>query len=174
MGRSGCVNRRYGNVADMGMDVYGTKPANGTGEYFRRNVWGWRPLWECVEHLHPDLAAKVQYGYTNDGDGLGAGDATELGRRLRHDLSTGRVTAYLDQRDAALAALPTQRCEWCQGEGVRRDKVGVRMGMDIKGWCNGCEGTGECEPAERLYHLNREDIEEFAAFATHSGGFIIN
>ncbi|QOR55575.1 MAG: hypothetical protein UMS36scaffold28_65 [Phage 59_13] len=29
----------------MGMDVYGVKPKSKQGEYFRNNVWSWRPLW---------------------------------------------------------------------------------------------------------------------------------
>jgi hypothetical protein len=157
----------------MGMDVYGTKPASGTGEYFRRNVWGWHPLWEYVEVLHPDLASKVECGHSNDGDGLGPDDASELAGRLRHDLATGRAAAYLDQRDASLAAIPKRTCEWCAGQGVRRDEVGVRMGMDVQGWCNGCDGAGEREPDERSYHLGRQDIAEFAEFVADSGGFVI-
>jgi hypothetical protein len=28
----------------MGMDVYGKEPKSDKGEYFRNNVWWWRPL----------------------------------------------------------------------------------------------------------------------------------
>ena len=34
----------------MGMDVYGNK----NGAYFRRNIWGWRPLAELDCKLEPD------------------------------------------------------------------------------------------------------------------------
>ena len=34
----------------MGMDVYGIAPTSERGEYFRNNVWWWRPLWDyCCE-----------------------------------------------------------------------------------------------------------------------------
>ena len=39
----------------MGMDVYGRKPKNETGEYFRRNVWGWHPLWEYCCEANPEI-----------------------------------------------------------------------------------------------------------------------
>ena len=42
----------------MGMDVYGTKPKNETGEYFRANVWYWHPLWDCLDKLHPNICGK--------------------------------------------------------------------------------------------------------------------
>lgn len=36
----------------MGFDVYGLKPKNKKGEYFRNNVWWWHPgLWGLVERL---------------------------------------------------------------------------------------------------------------------------
>ena len=28
----------------MGMDVYGRKPKNKTGEYFRANIWSWKTM----------------------------------------------------------------------------------------------------------------------------------
>lgn len=35
----------------MGMDLYGKKPLNPVGEYFRNNVWWWRPLAVFVQKL---------------------------------------------------------------------------------------------------------------------------
>ena len=52
----------------MGMDVYGKAPTAEVGEYFRRNVWGWRPLWDMCLDLFPELTEKVEYGHSNDGD----------------------------------------------------------------------------------------------------------
>ena len=50
----------------MGMDIYG----NNTGTYFRRNVWGWRPLAELVCKLEPELTSACAHWYDNNGDGL--------------------------------------------------------------------------------------------------------
>lgn len=40
-------------------------------------------------------------------------------------------------------------CRYCEGTGTRRDQVGVDMGMVEKGWCNGCQGTGQAHNPER-------------------------
>ena len=39
----------------MGMDVYGINPKTDSGDYFRANVWWWRPLWECVAYYCDDI-----------------------------------------------------------------------------------------------------------------------
>ena len=35
----------------MGMDVYGIAPEKEWGEYFRSNVWWWRPLWDYTAEI---------------------------------------------------------------------------------------------------------------------------
>lgn len=39
----------------MGMDVYGRNPTEPAGEYFRANVWGWRPIHALIRVAN-DLA----------------------------------------------------------------------------------------------------------------------
>ena len=157
----------------MGMDVYGKKPTDEVGAYFRRNVWGWRPLWNLVEDLVPWVEQKVQYGHTNDGDGLNAEDSLALAMELRELLGNGTVDAYLRRRQAMLDAMPDEQCQYCEGTGVRTDEVGVKMRMDQKGWCNGCQGKGTIRPFETWYGTDRESVEEFVTFLEASGGFEI-
>jgi hypothetical protein len=157
----------------MGMDVIGRAPSTETGEYFRRNVWGWRPLWDYVEDMHVDLADKVEYAQSNDGDGLDADDAVELSARLYSDIADGTAERYVKERDAVLAALPDKSCEYCKATGTRTDEVGVKMGMVEKRWCNGCDGKGSVRPFEALYPLEVSDIREFASFLESCGGFSI-
>ena len=40
----------------MGMDVYGENPKNEKGEYFRNNVWWWRPLGDFVCSNYEEIA----------------------------------------------------------------------------------------------------------------------
>jgi hypothetical protein len=171
----------------MGMDVYGKNPKSEKGTYFRRNVWGWRPLWDYCLDRHTDLAGKVKNGHTNDGDGLDANDSVELARLLVKDLSDGTASTYVKARNIHLSLLPRENCEWCQGTGIRTDKVGVENKMsdrelspDLaillgreKGWCNGCNGEGKKDSWETNYDLELDDIKEFAEFLTDSGGFEI-
>jgi len=54
----------------MGMDVMGMNATSEKGEYFRNNVWWWRPLWDYCLNEHGDIAGQVEHGHSNDGDGL--------------------------------------------------------------------------------------------------------
>lgn len=171
----------------MGMDVYGKNPKSEVGEYFRRNVWGWHPLWDYVEKQHPEIAELVSYAHSNDGDGLGARNSKKLAKLLMEDYESGRVAEYVAERNKALSELPFEECNLCEGTGIRTDKIGVEWGMpekelepDIaiivgrtKGSCNSCNGVGKKEAWETSYYLEETDIKEFAEFLQDCGGFEI-
>lgn len=159
----------------MGMDVYGKEPANKTGEYFRRSVWGWHPLADYVTESFPDLTAGCSYWQSNDGDGLDADDSRALSDALLAAVADGTVAAYVSARDAALDALPSEECRYCRGTGLRTDKVGTDMGMHVPGGrgCNGCNGKGSRRPFDCSYGLEVSDISEFADFLAACGGFEI-
>jgi hypothetical protein len=171
----------------MGMDVYGKKPTNEVGRYFRRNVWGWRPLWDYVEALHPEIAELVEYGHSNDGDGLNAEKSKELSRILMEDYESGIAGEYVAERNRQLAELPFEDCQICEGTGIRTDEIGKQAGQPTKelepdvaiivgrtnGWCNGCNGIGKKEHFATNYYLEAEDVKEFAEFLADCGGFEI-
>ena len=171
----------------MGMDVYGKNPSSGRGQYFRRNVWGWHPLWEYVENVHPEIAQLVEHAHTNDGDGLGARKSKELANLLLEDYVSGKVSAYVRERNRQISELEMPACNICEGTGIRSDELGIKNGQpekeldaDIaiitgrtKGWCNGCNGVGKTEPWEANYYLDQEDVREFAEFLEECGGFQI-
>jgi hypothetical protein len=171
----------------MGMDVYGKNPTNEIGQYFRRNVWGWRPLWQYVEDTHPEIAELVKYPQSNDGDGLNATNSKKLAKALREDLALGRAVEYVEQRNKYLAGLERPTCDLCEGTGIRSDKVGVDNGMPERelspemailtgrthGYCNACGGEGKTDSWETNYYLDLDDISEFADFLANCGGFEI-
>lgn len=171
----------------MGMDVYGKNPTSEKGIYFRRNVWGWHPLWEYVENRHPEIAALVEYAHSNDGDGLDEEASNLLANKLREDLAAGLVTAYVAERNEALANLPMEVCQYCDSTGIRSDEVGLEFGMPTRelspeqaiilgrthGTCNACQGLGERVPFDTNYDLEETDIQDFAEFLEASGGFEI-
>tara|TARA_B110000503_G_scaffold49712_1_gene80687 strand:+ start:917 stop:1435 length:519 start_codon:yes stop_codon:yes gene_type:complete len=171
----------------MGMDVYGTNPVSETGRYFRRNIWGWRPLWDYVEIMHPEIAALVEYGHTNDGDGLSGIQSLVLANLLKEDLVSGATDQYIVQRTQALAELPLDDCTICEGTGIRTDEIGSRDGQPVRvleeaqaiilgrteGWCNGCNGEGTKENFLLNYDLAPEDVKDFSDFLQDCGGFEI-
>ncbi len=177
----------------MGMDVYGTKPSDPMGEYFRNSVWGWRPLWNYCEAVAPHLTAKVN-GHTNDGDGLNAEAALELGILLANEIDTGKTHSYKLGYDEFIAKLPEESCKICNGTGIRTDSVGVRDRQHLKqiinsahphiagkthprfgqiGWCNGCDGVGKRPHFMANYPFRVDNVAEFAGFLKHCGGFKI-
>jgi hypothetical protein len=170
----------------MGMDVYGNNPISEKGEYFRNNVWWWRPLWDFCEEIAPELTQGVN-GHYNDGDGLDEEGAKALANILTISLSEGVVDTYEQKRKEYLDSLPKEPCKYCEATGVRTDNVGVEHGMDVQvlsdaeasalgrtiGYCNGCQGKGVTDSWETHYPFSRTNVEEFAEFLADSGGFKI-
>lgn len=170
----------------MGMDVYGKAPKSDKGEYFRNNVWWWRPLWDYVNTVAPSLVDGVS-GHYNDGDGLDGEGAERLSQILMISLSDGTCEAYEKQYRKELSELPNETCEQCDGTGIRTDNVGKEHGMDVKalsddlasvlgrttGWCNGCDGQGWKPNWATHYPFSQDNVREFAEFLAESGGFSI-
>jgi hypothetical protein len=171
----------------MGMDVIGSNPASRTGEYFRANVWCWKPLWGYCDNNYK-VAKKVSHGYSNDGDGLNEDDSKELSELLFRDLANGTVAKYKIDYDLALAELPRQNCTYCEATGIRTDEVGVEHGMPTKqlepeiailtgrtiGWCNACGGEGTSPHWASNYPFHIELVQGFAKFLKDCGGFSIH
>lgn len=171
----------------MGMDVYGKNPASTTGEYFRRNVWGWHPLWDFVENNHPEIAELVKHAHSNSGDGLDEEKSIELAKLLMDDYESGKAEEYVAERNKQLSELPYEDCNLCDSTGIRTDEIGKANGHptkildpDIavivgreKGWCNACNGIGKRENWATNYYLEAEDVKEFAEFLKDCGGFEI-
>ena len=171
----------------MGMDVYGKAPETEEGKYFRASVWSWHPIADMVTAWYPSLTGNCQYWHSNDGDGLDAEDAKRLGDALAKDIEAGTVRVAIAEYETQLAALPREKCEYCNGSGVRTDEVGVNLGMPTKeyvveedgkavaktGWCNGCDGEGSRESSATWYRMDLEHVKEFAAFLKTCGGFEI-
>lgn len=157
----------------MGMDVFGKAPLSSEGEYFRNSVWWWHPLAEYITAMHLDIAAGCTEWHTNSGDGLDAEGSAALAEALTDDLDRGIVTLYEAERSVQIAALPRQTCNICAGTGTRSDALGVELGFAARGWCNGCDGIGDCEAWEASYVFDAANVAEFAKFARASGGFEI-
>ena len=170
----------------MGMDVYGVSATTKRGEYFRNNIWAWRPLWSYCIQLAPELCGEVN-GDANDGDGLDAEGADDLAVVLFNELVSGRTEQYEKDYNKRIAALPQTDCKYCGATGIRTDSVGEEMGMPAKqleealavvlgrthGTCNGCNGEGSVDSWEASYPFSEKNVREFAEFLAECGGFNI-
>lgn len=166
----------------MGVDIKGRRPKSKEGKYFGVTWYGWRPVARLISEKAPDLYGRARYWLSNDGDGLNSREAAELGRRLLALPIDEIATAW----NAKLAAIPDERCKYCDGSGKRADGVGrangfhvlkiVRVGhprLGQVGWCNACDGTGSHRPSEAAYELDADTVRQFANFCAASGGFEI-
>ena len=152
----------------MGFDIYGHAPKNKQGDYFRNNVWWWRPLWNYVVNTCDDILTDddINAGGFNDGHLIRAKKAEKIAERLLAYIKAGHTEKYRKQREKELKALPLEKCTLCKGTGKRNDDV-------IKGKCNGCNGKGEKKAIETWYEFDIENVREFAKFCKNSGGFKI-
>ena len=153
----------------MGFDLYGERPKNKNGEYFRNNVWWWRPLWSYVATACNDILTKqdLREGSFNNGHWIRATKARALAERLTELLQSGHARDYEKKYLAALKALPLEQCEHCKGTGQRNDTF-------VKGKCNGCNGRGKKPAFETNYPFSEANVREFAQFCKDSGGFRIH
>jgi hypothetical protein len=157
----------------MGMDVYGVTPKSSKGEYFRNNVWYWRPLWDYVESCGLLTPEEAEYGHSNDGFLIDASKAELIADVLDSRLRSGEVAEYAAKYKAELDALPLEECELCGGTGKRTDAI-AEANPHLKERCNGCEGGGKKKNFATHYPFEVENVQEFAAFCRESGGFTIS
>ena len=159
----------------MGMDVYGLKPTAPKGEYFRNNVWWWRPLAEYIGFAAPDLHEKVGDdggGWeVNDGEGLNAEDSLTLAKKLRSDLKSGKTKEYEQGYQRLLDELPQEECGICAGTGKREVPPTIGAGTHP---CKACDTTGQQDNWRTNYPFAAANVEEFTEFLENCGGFKIN
>jgi len=154
----------------MGMDVLGKCPTCEVGQYFRNNVWSWRPLWDYCLEVSSD-ARQVKSGHTNDGDGLDRRGARALALTLATKIADGHTRTYAIAYKATNDALPDETCVLCEGTGSR--KAPPDIGAGDAGYCNACADTGKRRPSATMYPFSEENVMEFAIFLEASGGFEI-
>lgn len=164
----------------MGMDVFGVAPRNETGEYFRNNVWWWRPLWDYCEQViqKHELPLHVEYAQSNDGDGLDDEGAKLLAQALTIELDSGQTMLYEIEYTGQQEQMPDKVCHLCNGD--------ERGALIQEGWydyvegqetfrnpCNACQGKGTERPTATWYPFSEENVLEFRNFLLHCGGFQI-
>jgi len=155
----------------MGMDVYGRKPKNDLGKYFRANLWYWRPLWMYVEHAHPLIASRVESPQLNDGSGLNSKDSYTLARLLKKDIESGALEKYIEDFHSYLNALPLEDCTYCDENGNL--SATISSGATSLVQCNTCKGTKKRESILTWYRMNLNLMKEFQQFLENCGGFEI-
>ena len=161
----------------MGFDLYGSRTSDDDvdhdnpkkGEYFRANVWSWRPLWDLTCHIGSDVLTDEDSmkGTYNDGHFIDEKKAIALADCLSFLIKSGEHRTIVEKHNASLDALPLEECIHCGGTGKRNDEY-------VKGTCNACHGEGESKSVKTFYRMYTDYIEEFESFLRHCDGFSIH
>ena len=138
------------------------------GDYFRANVWWWRPLWDYVCHVCDDIRNEedMEKGTYNDGHEIDNEKAMEIADRLKTLHKNGDILKHQIEREAYLEGLDKEKCTVCNGTGQRNDEY-------VKGDCNGCNGEGKRDNFAKQYPFDVDITLQFANFCEQSGGFSI-
>jgi len=176
----------------MGMDVYGLNPTTTapsrpehddfdsedwsdyfdgqsmSGQYFRNNVWYWRPLWDYIHGLCDEVISEEDWesGHNNSGHVIDAETCKYISNALKIELDNGGVERYERLYKKSIEALPLVECPICNGTGQRNDEY-------VVGDCNGCQGEGKRKDSETSYPFEVSNVKEFQRFVENCGGFEI-
>jgi len=153
----------------MGMDLYSIK----NDDYFRANVWSWRPIWRLVATECEDFLPEEAYesGSVNDGYEINE----KMALKIHDKLKSLNIPKIIKEYHYYLDNLPLEDCKFCDATGYRNDE-------NVKGDCNACnteytraEGIpkGKDRNFQYNYRMDKEHIEEFIDFCKTSKGFKI-
>jgi len=80
----------------MGFDIVGIKAKSKKGEYFRNNVWYWRPLWSYICNECDDILTikQAEAGCFNDGIKISKAKAERIAKRIQERLDDGSVDLH--------------------------------------------------------------------------------
>lgn len=149
----------------MGMDVYGINPADDDGDYFRANVWSWRPILSMIE-LANEMAGKTlldqetldSMGH-NDGAGLNTQGECEFLAQLLQQLVTPKNLS-----DAGFVV---------DGEEINYpiwDKE-KDLVTDAEGLLKRADEVDDLENYKSAYGTTFDHVKQFIKFLRSCGGF---
>lgn len=131
----------------MGMDVYGRNPKSKDGEYFRANVWSWRPIHELIEKANVLPQKMLEEMAFNDGAGPDDEQALLLAAAIEN------MTEGMDDENTFI--LSTE----IDGPIAAIISSFQREGIEI------------ISPRGPVYSADVSHVREFVQFCKQSGGF---
>lgn len=125
----------------MGMDVYGINPKTETGDYFRANVWYWRPLWQCVSYFCDDILSEedIERGTYNDGYEYDETTALEISDKLENALKNGDLHKFVEGREKFISEMEDKDKAFYSSY-----KFNIDLVMDFAKFCEQSGGFSIC------------------------------
>jgi hypothetical protein len=153
------------------------------GEYFRNNVWWWRPLWAYVcEHAGELLNDKdEEYGQSNDAHIISNKKANYIGIKLLDLVNSGHTEEYQKEYMKGYNIAKEDNKEIEKACKILQEIVKAKLKSET--------AIAPCDYPEKekadwdelqsqknwnsSYPFSAENVEEFAHFCMESGGFRI-
>jgi hypothetical protein len=125
----------------MGMDVYGINPKTNNGDYFRANVWYWRPLWQCVAYFCDDILSEedIERGTYNDGYEYDETTALEISDKLENALKNGELHKFVEGREKFISEMEDKDKAFYSSY-----KFSINFVMDFAKFCEQSGGFSIC------------------------------
>jgi len=141
------------------------------GNYFRNNVWWWRPLWAYVCLICEDVMSEEEEMAGTENSALEIPDTTidRMVEKLVTEMVLENHTEHQQKYEKELKEMPDEECHLCDGTGIRNDKYTKDQDQE----CNGCKGKGKRRPWACNYSFTAENLEQFVDFLSESGGIKI-
>lgn len=152
--------------------VRGKDPENSVGEEYRAPAHLWRPLWDYLVNIAPDLLCEVK-GHLRVGDGLDERDTAKLISRIYVDFDCGGTEDYEVDYVMRIASLPLDICPACDGSGQIESVSAIDYSV-TPFECPHCSGIGSLAHWEMDYTFSAQNVLHFAEFLRYSGGFEVH
>jgi len=169
------------NVKDEYFKLKDQYQINNPGDYFRNNVWWWRPLWDFVCNNCDDFLTEkdMEKGYYNGGKKISKTKSLKIAKRLSELIADGTVDTF--ERKSTLAIEKAEAhnkvvrkkmdaishiCEKKHGEMI----VPANYPEPYKTQWNDAYAK-ESWTAHYPFYAN--NVKDFATFCQQSGGFEI-
>ena len=125
----------------MGMDVYGINHKTDNGDYFRANVWYWRPLWQCVSYFCDDILSEedIERGTYNDGYEYDETTALEISDKLENALKNGDLHKFVEGREKFISEMEDKDKAFYSSY-----KFNIDLVMDFAKFCEQSGGFSIC------------------------------
>lgn len=145
------------------------------GQYFRNNVWFWRPLWDYVCEVCKDVMTReeMEAGGSNSGYSIPWLTVVDMTEKLYEEIAAKNHKKYETSHAKKLKYLPDEKCKYCEGTGIRSDLPTKENNYVVESGCNVCKGKGTNRPFQTNYPFSAKNVEEFTEFLWQSGGIRI-
>ena len=119
----------------MGFDLSGCNAKNEKGDYFRNNVWWWRPLWNyvCINCDKTLNEKEKEAGGWNNGSKIPAFKAEKIATKLKETIDSGKAKTYEKEYKKHLKELALVDCMHCSGSGkIKKKKCKICNGKGLR------------------------------------------